>query len=130
MTSTKTNHIKNTTILLPLILLIITLFIAPLSSQSQNMDDGSLVASIKNESITSKTVRGIVVDEFGEPMVGVIVMTNDSTKTTTNTEGKYTIKVKLDSSLTFSFPGTKTKKEKVPSSMILNVSLLAIHSES
>lgn len=69
-------------------------------------------------------VRGFVIDEFGEPMVGVEIYAEGSDfKAITNTEGKYTVMAKADDTLKFSQFGVKSKKEKVTSSKILNVSL-------
>lgn len=71
-----------------------------------------------------KTVRGFVVDEFGEPMVGVVVKAIGSQKNTvTNTEGKYTLEAFNSDVLKFSQIGVAEKEERVTSSRILNVTL-------
>ena len=78
-------------------------------------------------SISLVKVRGFVVDEFGEPMVGVEVFAEGSHfKTITNTEGKYAVMAQEEDVLRFSQLGSKTKKEKITTSNILNISLLCI----
>ena len=72
-----------------------------------------------------KSVRGFVVDEFGEPMVGVEVKAIGSKKNTiTNTEGKYTLMAQESDILKFSQIGMTDKEEKITSSRIVNVSLI------
>lgn len=71
-----------------------------------------------------KPVRGFVVDEFGEPMVGVIVNAIGSSKSTiTNTEGKYRLLANNNDILKFSQLGVIAKEEKITSSRIVNVEL-------
>lgn len=71
-----------------------------------------------------KTVRGFVVDECGEPMVGVVVCALGSSKSTiTNTEGKYSILANMQDVLKFSQIGAIAKEEKITSSRIVNVEL-------
>lgn len=86
------------------------------------------VAADATESVESaqvlKMVRGFVVDEFGEPMVGVIVDALGSSKSTiTNTEGKYSLLANKNDVLKFSQIGAIQKEEKITSSRIVNVEL-------
>lgn len=82
----------------------------------------------KNESAqindNLKNIRGFVIDEFGEPIAGVIVVAQDSKNSAiTNTEGKYTIKALETDILKFSQIGMTDKEEKITSSRIVNVEL-------
>lgn len=75
--------------------------------------------------IELKKVRGFVVDEFGEPMVGVVVNALGSDKATiTDTEGKYTLMALDADILKFTQLGMADKEEKITSSRIVNVSLV------
>lgn len=85
--------------------------------------DSKVVESVEN-SPALKVVRGFVVDEFGEPMVGVIVDALGSSKSTiTNTEGKYSLLANKEDVLKFSQIGAVDKQEKITSSRIVNVAL-------
>ena len=70
-------------------------------------------------------VTGVVKDEKGESMpgVGIVDKTNPKNGALTDLDGKYTIMVKSDAVLEFSFLGYKTKLEEVKSRAVLNVKL-------
>lgn len=97
------------------------------STDSKGSDEPELLALnvVENAEVKNLVkVRGFVVDEFGEPMVGVEIFAEGSSfKAISNTEGKYTVMAKKDDILKFSQFGVKTKKEKVTTSHILNISL-------
>lgn len=97
------------------------------SSDSDRNEERELLALnvVENADVKNLVkVRGFVVDEFGEPMVGVEIFAEGSSfKAISNTEGKYTVMAKQDDTLKFSQFGVKTKKEKVTTSHILNISL-------
>lgn len=110
------------------------IFVMPLSADNasdseKKQEDKSLnllalntKSAIQAEALVK--VRGFVVDEFGEPMVGVEVLAEGSDfKAITNTEGKYVVMAKEDDTLKFSQFGVQTKKEKITTSNILNISL-------
>lgn len=68
------------------------------------------------------TVTGNVSDENGEPMIGASVLVRGSTTgTVTDLEGNYTIKVKSDGSLTFSYVGYDQQTVAVKNRTTLNV---------
>lgn len=61
-----------------------------------------------------KTVTGVVVDEYGEPMPSVSVVVKGTTNgTVTDLDGKFTITVPIGSILVFSFVGYPTMEVKV-----------------
>ena len=70
-------------------------------------------------------VSGVVKDERGDSMpgVGVIDKTDPKNGTITDLDGRYSIKVKSDAVLEFSFLGYKTKLEEVRSRAVLNVKM-------
>ncbi|WP_236252850.1 TonB-dependent receptor [Echinicola sp. 20G] len=77
-------------------------------------------AIIKDVSIT-----GTVVDENNEPIPGVTIMERDSGRgTATDMDGKYSITVSENTSLTFSFIGYITQVIPVESQTVIDVTLL------
>ena len=90
-------------------LAIIILMLMPLIAQAQG-------ASYK--------VSGIVTDENGEPLIGASV-TADKGKTgvTTDIDGKYVITLQKPSTITFSYVGYESAKQKVSGAKTLDVSL-------
>jgi len=70
------------------------------------------------------TVSGTVTDDSGEPLIGVSVMVKDAAKigTTTDINGEYTLTVKQDALLVFSYIGCESKEIRVKSPK-LNVRL-------
>lgn len=117
--------------MLSLLCIISFLYISPIhatnpTSGDKDNKEPELLALNANTTVSTELVkvRGFVIDEFGEPMVGVEIIAEGSNfKAITNTEGKYTVMAKTDDTLKFSQFGVKSKKEKVTSSKILNVSL-------
>lgn len=84
--------------------------------------------SIKGKVATSilkeKVITGIIVDEDGLPLPGVNVIVKGTTKgVQTDFDGHYTIKVKVEDTLTFSYLGFKTKEVKVTNRSELNIML-------
>ena len=70
-----------------------------------------------------KTVTGVVSDELG-PIAGANVVVEGTTRgTTTDFDGKYTIKAKQGEVLVFSYTGKKTAKITVAAASAYNVSL-------
>lgn len=94
-----------------------------LEAKNPKSEDTKVLESTEGTELL-KPVRGFVVDEFGEPMVGVIVNALGSLKSTiTNTEGKYTLLANGNDILKFSQIGAVDKEEKITSSRIVNVEL-------
>ena len=94
-----------------------------LEAKNPKSEDTKVLESTERTELL-KPVRGFVVDEFGEPMVGVIVNALGSLKSTiTNTEGKYTLLANGNDILKFSQIGAVDKEEKITSSRIVNVEL-------
>lgn len=74
----------------------------------------------------SRLVKGKVVDEKGDPLVGVNVVVQGTTiGTTTDVDGNYSLQASEQAVLTFSFIGFNSAKETVGARSIINVSLLA-----
>jgi len=72
----------------------------------------------------TKTIKGKVVDEKGQPMVGVSIMIKGTkTGTITDINGGYSIAASAKDALSFSFIGYKPTEEKVGARTVVNVSL-------
>ena len=71
-----------------------------------------------------KTISGVVTDDTGTPLPTVnVVIVGETTGTTTDFDGKYTIQAKEGSTLSFSFIGTETQTIVVGASSTINVQL-------
>ena len=72
-----------------------------------------------------RTIKGQVLDNTGLPMIGatVVVVGNTSVGTTTDMEGKFTIKASQNDVLSFSFLGYTEVSEKVGNRTTINVVL-------
>lgn len=71
-------------------------------------------------------VKGTVIDNTGESLPGVSIITKDgdhTSGTTTDIDGKYEIKVKQGATLEFSFIGFTTQKVKVGTNSTINITL-------
>lgn len=80
--------------------------------------------SISNTYGQIKTVSGVVSDETNTPLPGVsVIETGTVNGVTTDFDGKYSIKVKEGSSLTFRYLGYKETVKIVSKENIINVSL-------
>ncbi|MDL2255665.1 TonB-dependent receptor [Parabacteroides sp. OttesenSCG-928-G06] len=73
------------------------------------------------------TVTGTVVDETGEPLIGVnIWLKNSSTGTVTDIDGKFTIKVEgVGGVLTFTYVGMKSLEVAINNQSTINVTMQA-----
>ncbi|MBQ8839679.1 MAG: carboxypeptidase-like regulatory domain-containing protein, partial [Bacteroidales bacterium] len=57
----------------------------------------------------SRIVTGTVIDETGEPMIGLtVIVTGTTTGSTTDIDGRYRLSVPEGGSLTFSYLGYET----------------------
>ena len=74
----------------------------------------------------SKTVKGKVLDQQGEPMIGVTVMVKgSSTGTATDLDGAYSLSnVANNATLVFSYVGCQTQEVKVAGKSVIDVTLL------
>lgn len=71
-----------------------------------------------------KSIKGTIVDQGGEPLMGVNVSVKGTTHgTISNLDGKYTLDVPANSTLVFSFIGFKTEEIKVGNQTVVNVTL-------
>lgn len=79
----------------------------------------------KSESAQPKTIKGKVSDESGDPLPGVTVVIEGTTKgTTTDINGNYTLTgVTSDVILAFSFVGMTTQKVDVGNKLTINITL-------
>lgn len=61
----------------------------------------------------SANISGVVVDNEGEPLIGVTVMSSSKVGVATDLDGNFALNVKLPTTLTISYVGFKTKTVKV-----------------
>ncbi|MEL6986397.1 MAG: TonB-dependent receptor [Bacteroidota bacterium] len=75
--------------------------------------------------IAQKTVSGTLVDDAGLPLIGanVIEKENPANGTTTDIDGKYTLEVKNNATLIFSYTGYNTQEVKVGSASVYDITL-------
>jgi TonB-linked SusC/RagA family outer membrane protein len=73
----------------------------------------------------TKTVKGTVVDQVNEPIIGASVQVNGTrTGTVTDLDGNFTLeKVPANAVITFSYIGMKSQEVKVNGSSVVNVTL-------
>jgi len=72
----------------------------------------------------TRTISGKVNDQSGQPLPGVtVVEVNTTNGTVTNNDGAYTITVKTDATLSFSFVGMKTQTVQVLNQSQINIQL-------
>ncbi len=104
------------------IFFLLFLFISfPLSAtdESSHMRNDGL-----HESQQNLTVKGVVVDESANPLPGVTILIEGSTRgVTTDTDGSYYIDVKPTDRLIFSFIGLETQTIDVAGRTVINVVL-------
>ena len=83
-----------------------------------------LLCSISLQAQTGTGVKGLIIDEFGEPLPAATVAVMNNSKiargTTTNLYGEFNVEVNLasDQELVFSYIGTKTVKMKITKELI------------
>ena len=83
-----------------------------------------LLCSISLQAQTGTGVKGLIIDEFGEPLPAATVAVMNNSKiargTTTNLYGEFNVEVNLasDQELVFSYLGTKTVKMKITKELI------------
>lgn len=90
-----------------------------LSSQKGNEDGAPVVAQQK------KTITGIVVDEFGEPIIGANVIEKGTTNgIITDIDGRFTLEVPQGSVIQISYIGYNTQEIKIENQSSLTVQLV------
>ena len=103
------------------LLLLSCLFLIPLT-----LAYGQDVAQSQYGQTADKVeVKGVIKDEFGEPLIGASVLVKDKqgVGTITDIDGNYTLSVASDAVLLFSYIGYSTVELPVDGKSVLNVSL-------
>ena len=105
-------------------ILLLNLVIPPVIAKA------SAAADTPEQSLTRSqqkvTITGLITDTNGDPMVGVIVMEKGTdNRTSSNSEGRYSIQVATDAILEFRYVGYNNEERKVSKSEMINVRLLA-----
>lgn len=112
---------KNSKIIFCLFWLLISTCL--LKAESKFKSDNHMTTTITNQN-DEVTVSGVVKDANGEGLPGVSISVKNTTiGTITDIDGKYSLKVPLNSELVFSFVGYETKTIKVTSAGPVNVVL-------
>ena len=76
------------------------------------------------QSAQKQKVTGTVTDEAGEPLIGVTVIENGaSVGAITDLDGRYTLDAAPNATLTFSYVGYLTQKEKVDGRSNISITL-------
>lgn len=71
-----------------------------------------------------KTIKGIVVDATGEPLIGVNVSVKGTTiGIITDIDGKYTLEVPTNATIVFSYIGYRTQEHSVGNQTTINITL-------
>ncbi|WP_316817859.1 TonB-dependent receptor [Pedobacter nyackensis] len=91
-----------------------------------NIATASSVESVSSKSLIilqqKDTITGLITDANGGPLVGVIVLEKGTdNRTTSNSEGKYNIKVSPNAILEFRYVGYNNEERKVSKSGTINV---------
>lgn len=86
---------------------------------------GFLLVFLASTGYAQQTVRGTVIDEAGDPLVGVTIVVEGTNRgTTTNIEGEYGIQASASDTITYNYIGFKTRQIRVGSQSVINVTLL------
>ncbi|MDR6760306.1 TonB-linked SusC/RagA family outer membrane protein [Flavobacterium sp. 2755] len=109
--------------LLTVLFLIVSVFKVSAVSSTK---DGKKSEIINKESEADITIKGTVLDELGQPMIGVTIMPKGSSRgATTDFDGSYTIVVpSTTEALLFSYVGYDTKEVAIAGQTTIKVSLV------
>ncbi len=109
--------------LLTVLFLIVSVFKVSAVSSTK---DGKKSEIINKESEADITIKGTVLDELGQPMIGVTILPKGSSRgTTTDFDGSYTIVVPAATeALLFSYVGYETKEVAIAGQTTIKVSLV------
>src|SRR6218665_2182472 len=108
-------------------LLTVFFLIAALKVNAASFTDSSEKLAIENKkSEADITIKGVVLDELGQPMIGVTIVPKGSPKgTTTDFDGTFTIVVSSTTeALLFSYVGYETKEVAIANATNLKVSMV------
>lgn len=90
---------------------------------AENTADNEI--SDSQQKTTKKRISGTVIDEKGEPLIGVTVAVKGTTiGVVTNFDGMYVIDVPQGATLTFSYVGFVKQEIKVNGDLIINITLM------
>lgn len=109
--------------LLTVLFLIVSVFKVSAVSSTEK---GKKSEIINKESEADITIKGTVLDELGQPMIGVTILPKGSSRgTTTDFDGSYTIVVPAATeALLFSYVGYETKEVAIAGQTTIKVSLV------
>ncbi|KOP35943.1 TonB-dependent receptor [Flavobacterium sp. WLB] len=109
--------------LLTVLFLIVSVFKVSAVSSTENDKKSEI---INKESEADITIKGTVLDELGQPMIGVTILPKGSSRgTTTDFDGSYTIVVPAATeALLFSYVGYETKEVAIAGQTTIKVSLV------
>ncbi len=95
-------------------LFLLSMMVSPVTATTSGADNA---APEKHTAQTSGIVKGTVIDEEGEPLIGVSVIASDTkTGVATDFDGNFTLNVKLPTTLTFTYVGYEPQTVKVTKS--------------
>lgn len=96
--------------------------VTPAMALSSSMGGGSQLSVSQSDNLVS--VTGTVIDETGEPMIGVsVVAKGTSNGTATNFDGQFALKVPANAVLTFSYIGYQQQTVEVDGRSTINVTM-------
>lgn len=83
-----------------------------------------MIASVMNVYAQTTALTGTVVDEFGDPLIGVSIQIEGTTSgTVTDIDGKYTVNVKANDVLVYTYVGMASQKVKFANQKTLDIVL-------
>ncbi len=96
-------------------------FTLPIQAENPGKGVASTNSQVVNQ---TRTVTGTVIDETGEPLIGVSVLVQGTTNgTITDFDGNYSLNVPANATLTVSYIGYQTQNIKVGNQSVINISL-------
>ncbi len=99
-------------------LLLVLLLLAPLSMYAEQMD----ASRVNGVAQSSKVINGKVIDDTGEPLIGVTVMVKGTTTgANTDWDGNYSLQVPANAVLEFSYIGYKNQTLSVASAKSFDI---------
>ena len=107
------------------LLLAITMCICNAGSAFSAIINEPLISPEKTETLqTRKTLKGVIIDEFGEPVPGATVTIQGSTRgVNTDIDGSYSLEVSDNETVVISYIGMETQTIPVGDKTVLNVTL-------
>ncbi|MBZ4037516.1 TonB-dependent receptor [Flavobacterium sp. 17A] len=109
--------------IITLLFLIVTVFEVNAASMSDSSENSEITESKSEADIT---IKGVVLDELGQPMIGVTIVPKGSARgTTTDFDGTFTITVSSTTeALIFSYVGYETKEAPINNATNLRISMV------